>query len=1387
MKKLATILVVLATVLVGLPSALKLFAQERSAQGFVEGMLESVLATEGRRVAIDGVSISLTGNVSARRVEIRDGTANWLVMEGLHLDWQPLSLFSKSLAINSLSFDTIEVLRLPRSEDSGVAVPAEATGLTNAEIKRLHVGTLKIASAVAGEDVALTIEGSGQITESPPEIKLDFVADRTDGKQGRLKAGIVLDPRNRKVSVDIALNEGSDGVISKLLSLTGDPAVDLSLEADGTFDDWTGKFILDLDKERVLAGTADSVSNGSMLRVTVDGGGDVGRLVPAAVGNLFTGNSQLIASIAIDKEEGRADIQRIRLDNDAFQLSLSGPLDFSGDQNNLVLALRSKDMGEPPIVTGPEALGPIGVTGLRLDGTFSGALSSPNWDIALSAGSVTSALAQLSDINFKLTGETSGGRMTVDGAIGGSLAQGSSANLPPSLAGLFAGRLTAVWPEGEAITFSLEKFTAGEFTLAADGSLNPQGGAFGFATSANTKSPRTGYDLADRLLRGDVNLAGRISGNGKGGLRLADWRLSSDAIKASVAGTMDDVNVDLALDATLDNLAGVDDRMTGSAQAAITLKGARQAPELVVDARGNGVTLLRRPLDNPQLNAKLLLDGRRPSGQFMLSGELEKKPVLLRATLATEEDGTRVLSDLTGQSGAAKLYGEVRLPPSGIPSGDLILSAPDLSDVSPFLLARLSGSLDGTISLHDAGGKAKWMVNAKGRDIKSDVVSARSLAASVTIDNALGQPRPNGTLNLSAAQLGGVAFAGLLLTAEASGGETYAVSLKATGNDLSADGRANVTLEGGTSTITLTRLAGRARGIPFQMTRPFSIVHQGGALKVDEALLAVGKGRIALAGQLSPALDARLDLTGLPLQAFAQIASVEGLAGSLSGTVRLTGEPSMLNGRFNVSGSSVTFAQLQSQGLKPLAFDASGTLASNVLTVNGSVRSGSDLSANATGRIDIGQSGSINLNIDGRAGNRVFTDRLAREGVRLEGAVSFALTVAGKVSDPAINGSVALSNATFGDTGGRLTVRNASGRIALDGKTVRVVSLKGATGRNGTAELGGTVALSGDMAADLRARISNGIYYDGTLVNAVYDADLTLSGPLAGTPRLSGTISLQKTKITLSEVPPSALKPLDVKHVRPPASVRRQLAFLHTLTGGRGGGDIAIDITLRAADPISISGRGLNATLGGSLKLTGSLSNPAATGAFTLQRGSLKLIARRLEFESGRLDFYGDLNPRIHLVAVSRRSDATITLTIDGRASEPEIEVTSSPEMPQEEALARLFFDQSMTSLSALQLAQIAGAIATLSGGGGNSGLLTTLQDKLGVDWLEVTEAESGETAVGIGKRLNDRLSIGVEQTTRTNTSRVTIDLNVSNNLKLRGGLGTDGSTRAGVFYEKDY
>jgi translocation and assembly module TamB len=109
-----------------------------------------------------------------------------------------------------------------------------------------------------------------------------------------------------------------------------------------------------------------------------------------------------------------------------------------------------------------------------------------------------------------------------------------------------------------------------------------------------------------------------------------------------------------------------------------------------------------------------------------------------------------------------------------------------------------------------------------------------------------------------------------------------------------------------------------------------------------------------------------------------------------------------------------------------------------------------------------------------------------------------------------------------------------------------------------------------------------------------------------------------------------------------------------------------------------------------------------------------------------------------------------------------------------------------MLQLSPLQIAQIASYVATLSGGR-QTGLLSGLEGSLGVDWIEVIQTETGETAVSVGKQISERLSIGVEQTTRTNTSRVIIDLGLTSKLKARGALGTDGSSRAGIYFEKDY
>lgn len=109
-------------------------------------------------------------------------------------------------------------------------------------------------------------------------------------------------------------------------------------------------------------------------------------------------------------------------------------------------------------------------------------------------------------------------------------------------------------------------------------------------------------------------------------------------------------------------------------------------------------------------------------------------------------------------------------------------------------------------------------------------------------------------------------------------------------------------------------------------------------------------------------------------------------------------------------------------------------------------------------------------------------------------------------------------------------------------------------------------------------------------------------------------------------------------------------------------------------------------------------------------------------------------------------------------------------------------------NLSALQIAQLASAIAEISGTGGGGGLFGSLRNFTGLDDIDLqTGGEDGETSVGIGRYLNDRTYLNVEKGLTGDTGRVRIDVELTDHLKLRGEAGIDGNTKAGIFYERDY
>ena len=206
------------------------------------------------------------------------------------------------------------------------------------------------------------------------------------------------------------------------------------------------------------------------------------------------------------------------------------------------------------------------------------------------------------------------------------------------------------------------------------------------------------------------------------------------------------------------------------------------------------------------------------------------------------------------------------------------------------------------------------------------------------------------------------------------------------------------------------------------------------------------------------------------------------------------------------------------------------------------------------------------------------------------------------------------------------------------------------------------------------------------------------------------------------------------------------------------------------------------------INITGTLNRPSITGSLDLRRGSYDVLSRHLEFSQGSIRFDGrPIDPLLDFQATTTVDSVTATLAVQGRASDPAINVSSQPPLPQSEVLALILFGRAADSLTAFEAVQPAASAGQLAGiGGSGPGLLEEVRQTLGFDRIDFTSTPSGETAVGIGQNITDRVYVEVDQGVVTGSSEISVEIELTPNITVESGVGTRGS-RVGVSVEWDY
>ena len=446
------------------------------------------------------------------------------------------------------------------------------------------------------------------------------------------------------------------------------------------------------------------------------------------------------------------------------------------------------------------------------------------------------------------------------------------------------------------------------------------------------------------------------------------------------------------------------------------------------------------------------------------------------------------------------------------------------------------------------------------------------------------------------------------------------------------------------------------------------------------------------------------------------------------------------------------------------------------------------IDAAVRGRID---GGNADLTITGTAqaalANAFIQPRTVSGPLRLN------LALRGPLALESLSGTVALEGGRLADPSLAFALEDLSAQAVLGGGTARI-DTQAAVSSGGRLAVRGSVGLAQPHAAALAVDLSRVVLRDPDLYETTVNGAVTVDGPLAGGALIAGRLVLTETELRIPSTGFGGSGDLPgLLHEGEPADVRATRARAGLLGDGPGGDRdggpsraLGLDLVIAAPNQVFIRGRGLDAELGGQVTLTGTTAAITPFGAFELIRGRLDILGKRLVLSRALLQLEGALVPYLEVAASTEMEGFVTTVEIIGPALDPVVSFTSVPDLPEEEVLARLLFGQGLQNLSALQAVELANAVATLAGRGGN-GLLSRLRLGIGLDNLDLqTDDTTGAASISAGKYLTEKIytEVTVDQ---AGESRIDLNLDIARHFTLKAGSGSDGSSGIGIFLERDY
>jgi translocation and assembly module TamB len=1329
MRRRIKIALAIAGVVVGFPLLCPVLVVAGGNIGVGRHLIERAvpLFTDGK-VKIDGLSGRFPDRLRIGRIIVGDASGSWLTIDRARFDWSPLRLIDGKVNVEILAADHVAVARLPgRSASEPAAGTSTPWSLPlGISVDALSIKRLDLAAPVAGAPATLRITGDLRFT-SLSQGRVTLEGERLDSPGSYKLSGVATPDR---LAARITVAEPAHGVVSGFAGLPDLGPLTISAAIEGPRNDEEARF-----STSAGALTAEGHGKIDLTTKTLDLDLTAAALQMAPRPDLSWQAAKLDAhlhgAIAAPSVTGHLDIEQLKAVGGSIGRLAAG---IQGDNGAVGLTASASELRAPGLAPDLFASAPIE---LRARATVNAARRSVNFTLSHPLLSASGDI----DVGKQPTGSVT---VTV-----------------PSLAPYAA--VTGADLQGHAtVTAKLAQHGSNTTTVGVDGILGITGG----------------LPIVAKLIgrNATVALTGALHG---GDLTLGNFAINGRALSISAKGTESAGVLDLDWQAALSDLS----ILAANAAGALSVQGHIGGPQqdLSATAQLTGEAAVAG-LPKEAFTASLAVQGlpASPSGKIEAEGRLAGAPLQLAAAANRRSDGTLALSLDRLQWKSVSGEGKLTLARGAlVPLGRLQLRVARLGDLAPLSGLAASGSIDAALDTVEQRGKPQVRLHAVSRGLSYDKSSIDQL----TLDAQIADPTTRPVLAATVAAVGirqGAITGGARLVAD---GPLDALGLRLSSDWQTPQGPARL------AAVAAARLSQRDVQLSSfnagygaenaRLLAPARVSFANG-VTVDNLRLGVGGATIALAGRITPTLSLKVTVSNVtPVLAKPWAPSFNG-AGTIALNGDLRGTLAAPEGSLHLTGRGLKVMMGSIGGLPAADIDATAKVARDAAQLDAHVTAGTAVRLALSGTVPLQPARLFALRVSGNADLALLDPLLTASGRAVRGQTTINLALGGPLTAPQVSGAVRLANGSVRDYVQGIQITDLNGLILAEGNTLRITQLNGRAG-SGTLSVTGTVGvLQPNLPVSLTVTAHDARLLASDLLSATANLDLTLRGELAGNLSAGGEIRVVKANINIPDTLPQGVAVLNVRRAGqkpPPRSAD--------------GPSIGLALTIDAPQQVFVRGHGLDAEMGGKLKIGGTAAAPTIRGGFDLRHGTFSMAGQTLNFTSGKVAFggmglVGKLDPSLDFVAQSTTSALTATLTVTGYADAPKLQLSSTPELPQDEILGQLLFRQSVQQLSPFQLAAIAQAAASFGGVGG-SDPLASVRSGLGLDRLSVNAASgtSSGATVEAGKYVANGVYVGAKQGT-SGGSQAQVQIDLAKHFKVQTTLGTGGTPATGITPEND-